>query len=209
MDRLQNLYPSVDYECLRQIYSSCSQNVEAASISLQTMGFTPSVDCQSAHAHLGDPHDSYDLDMQLALALSADRGFLDHGAGAAVHVHHAPAADLRAVSDFRAVRAIAKQPTDAAGSIPPGVIEAATFRFRHVSPADDSADAAADDAADAAAGGGRGCDVCLAALRGGDECRRLPCLHAFHVACIDGWLARSRLCPVCKADVAAAAVARV
>jgi hypothetical protein len=179
-------------------------------MSLQNMGFKPSAGGPSAVA---DPHFSRDLDMQLALALSVGDGFLDQGGGRAVHAHPPAAADLRATSDFRAVRAIAAQPADAAGGIAPHIIEAATFRFRHAAPTTGGAaadDDELDDAADAPRGGAaRACAVCLAALRGGDECRRLPCLHAFHVACVDGWLARSRLCPVCKADVAAAAIARV
>jgi hypothetical protein len=206
MDRLQNLYPSVDYECLRQIYISCSRDVEATSISLQTMGFTPVVCCPSASAPPGDAHFSQDI--QLALALSVQWG-VDPSLGAAL-----PAAGLAMHnhdrSDFHAVRAIAARPADGTTGIPPRVIEAATFRFRHASPTAASPPADdADDADDAAGAPGRACAVCLAALRGGDECRRLPCLHAFHAGCVDGWLARSRLCPVCKADVAAAAIARV
>jgi len=35
----------------------------------------------------------------------------------------------------------------------------------------------------------------------GDELRMLPCLHVFHVACIDEWLGISHECPLCKRSV--------
>ena len=38
----------------------------------------------------------------------------------------------------------------------------------------------------------------------GEEAKRLGCKHVYHPACIDRWLERSRLCPVCKRDVCAA-----
>lgn len=31
----------------------------------------------------------------------------------------------------------------------------------------------------------------------GDSVRYLPCMHSFHVACIDDWLMRSFKCPSC------------
>ncbi|KNC46106.1 uncharacterized protein AMSG_00223 [Thecamonas trahens ATCC 50062] len=31
--------------------------------------------------------------------------------------------------------------------------------------------------------------------------RELPCGHGFHAVCIDPWLARARLCPLCKANI--------
>ncbi|TWW60618.1 E3 ubiquitin-protein ligase RNF165 [Takifugu flavidus] len=32
-------------------------------------------------------------------------------------------------------------------------------------------------------------------------CRRLPCMHLFHQACVDQWLATSRKCPICRVDI--------
>lgn len=33
------------------------------------------------------------------------------------------------------------------------------------------------------------------------EQRVLPCFHRFHVACIDAWLARKKLCPLCNTSI--------
>ncbi|GJM86726.1 hypothetical protein PR202_ga02614 [Eleusine coracana subsp. coracana] len=53
-----------------------------------------------------------------------------------------------------------------------------------------------------AAGGD--CAVCLDAFRAGDRCRMLPgCEHGFHAQCVDSWLRKSRLCPICRAVVTA------
>uniref|UniRef100_A0A0E0K4T9 RING-type domain-containing protein n=1 Tax=Oryza punctata TaxID=4537 RepID=A0A0E0K4T9_ORYPU len=54
-------------------------------------------------------------------------------------------------------------------------------------------------------GAGAGeCAVCLEAFRSGDRRRVLPrCEHGFHAQCVDSWLRMSRLCPICRAEVAA------
>lgn len=45
------------------------------------------------------------------------------------------------------------------------------------------------------------CAICLEDFLMGDELRKLPCKHEFHVGCIDPWLlTRKRFCPVCKSD---------
>ncbi len=31
--------------------------------------------------------------------------------------------------------------------------------------------------------------------------RRLPCMHLFHVPCVDQWLALNRRCPICRVDI--------
>ncbi|KAJ2741414.1 hypothetical protein GGI20_005206 [Coemansia sp. BCRC 34301] len=47
------------------------------------------------------------------------------------------------------------------------------------------------------------CAVCLEDFGAGDEVRRLPCRHFFHVVCIDPWLSeRAATCPLCNLDVA-------
>jgi hypothetical protein len=67
-----------------------------------------------------------------------------------------------------------------------------------------------DDAATASGCGGGGdddaeesttCPVCMADVEDGDVLRTLPCLHAYHAACIDRWLEAHKTCPVCKFDV--------
>lgn len=43
------------------------------------------------------------------------------------------------------------------------------------------------------------CVVCLENLKMGDKCRLLPnCKHSFHVECIDSWLLKTPICPVCR-----------
>jgi hypothetical protein len=41
------------------------------------------------------------------------------------------------------------------------------------------------------------CAVCLSEHRPGEQLRRLPCGHRFHVACCDQWLQRNKRCPFC------------
>jgi len=41
------------------------------------------------------------------------------------------------------------------------------------------------------------CAVCLSDHSPGDNLRKLPCSHKFHVACCDQWLQRSKRCPLC------------
>lgn len=50
----------------------------------------------------------------------------------------------------------------------------------------------------------RECAICLELPSAGQCVRRLRCLHAFHVVCIDTWLDSSRTCPICKMPVAPA-----
>ena len=33
--------------------------------------------------------------------------------------------------------------------------------------------------------------------------RRLPCMHLFHVPCVDQWLGLNKRCPICRVDIEA------
>lgn len=44
------------------------------------------------------------------------------------------------------------------------------------------------------------CAICLDNFKVGDKCRILPqCDHSFHAECIDLWLLKVPLCPMCRA----------
>jgi len=47
------------------------------------------------------------------------------------------------------------------------------------------------------------CAVCLSDFDWDDKLRRLPCGHCFHRACIDKWLKRNKVCPLCLHDIEA------
>ncbi|KAI9081829.1 hypothetical protein K1719_036091 [Acacia pycnantha] len=42
------------------------------------------------------------------------------------------------------------------------------------------------------------CSICLEQVKRGELVRSLPCLHQFHMNCIDPWLRQQAKCPVCK-----------
>ncbi|KAK1939704.1 hypothetical protein X943_002414 [Babesia divergens] len=44
------------------------------------------------------------------------------------------------------------------------------------------------------------CAICLELYNRGDRVRRLACTHGYHKVCIDEWLTRSTVCPICKFD---------
>jgi len=48
------------------------------------------------------------------------------------------------------------------------------------------------------------CVICMGEFCIGDEVRYLPCMHTYHVQCIDDWLMRSFTCPSCMEPVDAA-----
>lgn len=51
-------------------------------------------------------------------------------------------------------------------------------------------------------GGVVDCAVCMESVEVGEKCRFLPnCGHYFHVACIDSWLLKNPVCPVCRACI--------
>lgn len=50
----------------------------------------------------------------------------------------------------------------------------------------------------------RECVICMAEFQVGDALRFLPCMHTYHMTCIDDWLMRSLTCPSCLEPVDAA-----
>ncbi|CAN6289374.1 unnamed protein product [Urochloa humidicola] len=52
---------------------------------------------------------------------------------------------------------------------------------------------------------GKECAVCLEGYEAGDTLRTMPCSHGFHERCISHWLRVSRLCPICRFAMPAAA----
>jgi len=44
----------------------------------------------------------------------------------------------------------------------------------------------------------KSCTICMEDFKCGDQQRTLPCFHQFHQHCIDKWLSRSGICPICK-----------
>ncbi|KAG9343359.1 hypothetical protein AGOR_G00242520 [Albula goreensis] len=50
----------------------------------------------------------------------------------------------------------------------------------------------------------RECVICMLDFVYGDPIRFLPCMHIYHLDCIDDWLMRSFTCPTCMEPVDAA-----
>ena len=44
------------------------------------------------------------------------------------------------------------------------------------------------------------CLICLYEFKVGDKVSTLPCLHIFHIDCLQNWIMRNTWCPICKAD---------
>jgi hypothetical protein len=42
------------------------------------------------------------------------------------------------------------------------------------------------------------CRICLCDYKEEDVCRRLQCKHTYHKKCIDKWLIKNAICPLCK-----------
>jgi len=45
------------------------------------------------------------------------------------------------------------------------------------------------------------CIICMEKYIGEQKLRYLPCLHRYHVECIDPWLGQTAICPTCKVEV--------
>ena len=45
------------------------------------------------------------------------------------------------------------------------------------------------------------CSICLGDFSDGEYVRYLTCLHRFHQDCVDAWLVKNIVCPVCKKDL--------
>lgn len=53
----------------------------------------------------------------------------------------------------------------------------------------------------------RECCICMIDFEDGEQIRYLPCMHYYHVTCIDDWLMRSFTCPTCMEPVDGALLA--
>lgn len=47
------------------------------------------------------------------------------------------------------------------------------------------------------------CTICLSEFEEGEDVRRLPCMHLFHIECVDQWLSTNKKCPICRVDIEA------
>merc|ERR1719408_416597 len=47
----------------------------------------------------------------------------------------------------------------------------------------------------------RTCTVCLEDVQKGQRVRTLPCLHTFHAECVEEWLKKKKLCPLCQFSI--------
>jgi len=45
------------------------------------------------------------------------------------------------------------------------------------------------------------CTICLSDFEDTEDVRRLPCMHLFHIECIDQWLSSNKRCPICRVDI--------
>ncbi|XP_032676346.1 uncharacterized protein LOC116846522 isoform X2 [Odontomachus brunneus] len=45
------------------------------------------------------------------------------------------------------------------------------------------------------------CTICLCEFEDCENVRRLPCMHLFHIDCVDQWLCTNKRCPICRVDI--------
>lgn len=45
------------------------------------------------------------------------------------------------------------------------------------------------------------CSICIDSFEDDESIKILPCFHQFHTKCVDDWLLRKSICPVCKFDI--------
>ncbi|XP_076239186.1 uncharacterized protein LOC143182207 isoform X2 [Calliopsis andreniformis] len=45
------------------------------------------------------------------------------------------------------------------------------------------------------------CTICLSEFEDSESVRRLPCMHLFHINCVDQWLCTNKRCPICRVDI--------
>lgn len=45
------------------------------------------------------------------------------------------------------------------------------------------------------------CAICMMEFAPGEAVRFLPCMHYYHIQCVDGWLMRALTCPTCMERV--------
>lgn len=45
------------------------------------------------------------------------------------------------------------------------------------------------------------CAICLSLFEMENDVRRLPCMHLFHMDCVDQWLVTNKHCPICRVDI--------
>ncbi|KAG8520267.1 E3 ubiquitin-protein ligase RNF6, partial [Galemys pyrenaicus] len=54
---------------------------------------------------------------------------------------------------------------------------------------------------------GKICSVCISDYVTGNKLRQLPCMHEFHIHCIDRWLSENCTCPICRQPVLGSSIA--